>query len=182
MTYETIDSSSDTKVNGSLIKGYLNYIKKTWGAEGLNQCLADIKLDASVLKEGRWYKDEINSHLLTWIAEKKGPEYVEKAGTYLIKNLGFLSYVMRFTRIQTLLKKAPVNYNDAFNYGKVKVELFDKKAIIKMKNTARDNYTCGAWLGAYKGMMEITRTKGTVIERQCEKDGSPHCEFVMEWK
>ena len=78
----------DPKLRGSVILGYLKFIKKTWGVSGLEQCTKDLGLDMSAIKDGGWYRETISGQVLAWISNNKGPEYVEKAGAHVIKNLG----------------------------------------------------------------------------------------------
>ena len=128
-----------------------------------------------------WYPEKRSADILAWIREKKGIEYVEDCGRYTVKDLGILSYIVRFITIETMLKKAPDSFHDAFNYGQIELEIHDDHAIIKMKDTAIDENTCPAWVGVFKGMLEMTKTKGTVKEIQCELKGSECCIFRMDW-
>jgi predicted hydrocarbon binding protein len=68
-----------------------------------------------------------------------------------------------------------------FTYGKMDVAIEDRRAVIKMFDTAEHEYSCRTWLGAFKGIMDRTHTKGTVNETQCQRKGAPHCEYVMVW-
>ncbi|MBI5000443.1 MAG: DUF2378 family protein [Euryarchaeota archaeon] len=111
----------------------------------------------------------------------KGVECVEKCGAHTTKDLGALSYIVRFMDIRTVLKKAPESFRDAFSYGSLDVEIGDRRAVIKMKDTAVDDHACPAWLGCFKGVLEVTKTPGTVRETQCQLKGASHCEFLMEW-
>lgn len=167
-----------------MILGYLKFIKKTWGLSGLEQCAKDLSLDYKAIKDGGWYSEKISGKVLAWIAKNKGPEYVENAGSHVIKNLGILSYVVRFAKITTLLRKSPKGYSEAFGYGRVEVDLHENKrqAIIRMIDTALDEYSCAAWLGAYRGMLEMTKTRGRVREIRCQRAGADFCEFLMEWE
>ena len=170
------------QIRGSVLIGYLKFIKKKWGAEGVNQCCETIGMSPKDFKEGAWYDQGYDTKIIDWIAKTKGAEYVEIAGNSAIKNLGIFAYLVRFVSIKTMLKHAPENYKDAYTFGSLKVELGDKSARIIMKDTRVDEYSCTAWLGALRGTLEMTRTKGTVTETQCQGKGAPHCEYLMEWE
>jgi predicted hydrocarbon binding protein len=98
-----------------------------------------------------------------------------------VKDLGVLSYIVRFTNITSLLKRAPESYADAFNYGQLEVDIKEKSATIKIIDTAVDEYTCPAWIGAFRGMLELTKTNGTVRKTHCQLNGASHCEFIIKW-
>ena len=99
-----------------------------------------------------------------------------------VKNLGLLSYIVAFSDVKSLLRKAPQNYAEAFSYGKMEVSLEDKRAVVRMFDTAEHECSCRTWLGAFKGILERTHTRGTVKETQCQRKGAPHCEYLMEWE
>lgn len=173
----------EAELRGSVILGYMKFIKTKWGAQGLKEMSQATGLDPKNYKEGGWYPSEDSSKILQWIHDIKGPEFVPIAGNYLIKNLGILAYVLRFMNPKTILAKAPGSYRDAFKYGKMKVDFIgEKKAEVKMKNVAIDQYACPAWHGAFEGMLELTKTKGTVEKVQCQLDGAPYCLYIIQWE
>lgn len=170
------------KIRGSALLGYFKYIKKTWGEDGLNECMTATHLDPKQLVEGQWYDDALGSKIMKWLVDTKGPQYLEKLGYNTVKDLGLISYIIRFTNVKSLIKRMPESYRDAFNYGWLKVEIREKDAIVRIKDNATDDYACPAWIGVLRGMMEATNTKGKVTERLCQRKGGPYCEFVLEWQ
>lgn len=173
---------SEDTLRGSVIIGYLNFVKKTWGVQGLNECIQATGADPAKVKEGGWYDFKSSNNILKWINDVKGPEYVVMAGNYLIKNLGMLAYVLRFVNIKTILKRAPEGYSDAFRYGRIRIDIKEKSAKAVMTDVAVDEFACPAWTGALRGMLELTKTKGTVKKTQCQRDGATHCEYEIEWE
>jgi len=174
----------ESVLRGSVIIGYLEYIRKTWGKHGLEELHLATGVDLGMFKPGKWYSPGYSESVLRWISEKGGgPEAVTRAGNYIIKHLGFLSYIMRFANITTLLNKAPASYEDGFRYGSITVNrIDDHSAMVIMKDTAVDDYACPAWLGAFRGMLELTKTTGTVREVKCQRKGAERCEFLVEWE
>jgi len=167
---------------GSMPLGFISYIKKTWGQEGLDQFIKDTGVDPKNLKEGQWYDISSSGIVQEWIFKNKGEEQVVKSGAYTVKNQGLFSYVIRFANIKSILKKAPENHSEVFKCGTMKVDIQDNHAKVIMRDTAADEYSCIAWRGALIGALELTNTKGTVKETQCQlKDGASHCEFLVEW-
>lgn len=172
----------DKKVRGSVVLGYLNFIKRTWGSDGLEECTDSIGLPMKHFEEIQWYNIDILKKIHQWIADEKGEKYIKRGGNYTVKDLGVLSYIVKFVNIKALLKKAPKSYEDAYNFGSVEIDIKDKKAIIKMEDVSFDEYACSGWLGAFEGMLEMTHTWGEVKEVQCQYKGASYCEFEMTWK
>ena len=168
---------------GSVSLGFISYIKKTWGQEGLDQFINDTGMDPKEIKEGEWYDISSAGTVQEWIFKNKGEEQVTKAGAYTVRNQGIFSYVLRFANFKSVLKRAPENHIDVFKCGIMEVIINeDNSAKIIMKDTAVNDYSCISWRGAFMGALELTNTKGTVKETQCQfKDKASHCEFLIEW-
>ena len=175
---------TEMMLRGSVLLGYLKFVKTKWGAQGMKELKEATGLDPASYREGGWYGAGDSEKLLGWIHDTKGPESLVAAGSFLIQNLGFLAYVMRFLNVKTILVRAPESYADAFRYGSIKIDIDGevKRAVAVMKDVAVDPYACPAWLGAFQGMLEMTKTKGTVKETQCQRKGADHCEFLVEWE
>ena len=172
----------DRKVKGSVLLGYMKFVKNTWGQDGLDELIIDIGMSPDI-KESTLYDDDWSTKILAWIAENKGEEYIESAGKYAITYLGDLSHIVGYLDIKSIMKRGSESYSDAFNEGDFIVDLKDTGATIIIRGSGvNDKYACKAWVGVFKGMLEITKTKGTVKEIQCERDGVDHCEFMMEWE
>ena len=167
---------------GSVPLGFINYISTTWGQEGLDQFIKDTGMDPKDIKEGQWYDISSSGRVQEWICNNKGEEQVIKAGTYTIKNQGLFSYVIRFANVKSILKRAPENYMEVFKCGIMEVDIQENHAIVTMRDVAVNEYSCIAWKGALIGVLELTKTKGTVKETQCQfREGASHCEFLIEW-
>ena len=167
---------------GSVILGYYKYIKKTWGNIGEEECTKAIGLNPDQVKESIWYDIKYSEMILEWIYKNKGEEAVVNCGTYTVKDLGFLSYIVRFANVKKIIGRAPESHSDAFKgNGSLKVDIKDNGALITMRNTAVSEYSCMAWRGCFIGVLDMTNTTGTVIEKQCQLKDADHCEFVMEW-
>ena len=171
----------ERKIKGDVLKGYMKFVRKTWGKDGLEELISAIELDPDI-QDGQWYDEIWGIKILEWIAETKGEKYLEESGKFAIMGLGELSHIVEFLDIKSIMKRGSESYQNAFNDGEFIVELGDKSATIKIKGSGiNDKYACKTWTGVFKGMLEITNTIGTVKEIKCERDGETHCEFVMEW-
>ena len=94
-----------------------------------------------------------------------------------------LSYIVRFMNVKTLLNKFPNNYKELFNYGRIEIEVLgEKRARVMLYDCATSEYSCPAWMGAFKGVLEMTNTKGTVKEEKCQLDGGDCCVFLLKWE
>ena len=175
-------TEKEQKCRGSVPLGFINYISKTWGQEGLDQFINDTGMDPNNIKEGQWYDISSSGRVQEWIFKNKGEEQVIKAGTFTIKNQGLFSYVIRFANVKSILKRAPESYNEVFKCGIMEVDIHENHAIVTMKDVAVNDYSCIAWRGALIGVLELTKTKGTVKETQCQYKGeASHCEFLVKW-
>ena len=170
-------------MKGGVMLGYFNFIRHKWGEGSVAECIEATGVDPGKLKEEISYPGKMDERVLRWISETKGMDYVQELGVHAVKNLGELSYLVKFVNIRNLLMKFQENYHDTFQYGELSV-LMDKagkRSTIIMKNCNSQEESCMAWLGAFEGMMELTRTKGTVklIKRQIDGDG--YDEYLLNW-
>lgn len=178
---KNIGTEDGKKVRGSVLKGFLKYIEKTWGKEGIEDFLQFVAIDPDKIKEGLWYDADLLSKIHRWLFENKGKEALRRGGAHTVKSLGMLSYIVRFLHIEKLLKKASESYDDAFTYGTVEADIQSNQAIVKMKNVVIDEYTCTAWKGVFEGALEVTKTKGAVEFIKTKKMGENDCFFIIRW-
>ncbi len=174
---------TDRRLKGGVLLGYLDFIKSEWGQEGLEECLEELDIDMSQIMPDEFYGLGMDEKIMKWISGR-GMEYVKKSGQHTVKNLGSLAYLVRFVNIKHLLKKAKDNYQDAFDFGDVSVlaDDFSKRAVVIMKDSNFIEESSIAWEGAFEGMMEVTRTKGTVKRTKCQIRGDPYDEFILDWQ
>jgi hypothetical protein len=171
----------ERKVRGSVLNSYLKFINKKWGKEGGEQCLRDITWEGRFV-EGMYYPDEIREKILIWIRKEKGEEYIREAGNYVVKNLGLLSWIVRFANPKILAKKFPDNYNEVYSFGRVEVDTQEDNVIfIRLFDVNRIKESCLSWQGVCEGAMEITKAKGTVQKMKCQVDGDEYCEYRLEY-
>ena len=170
-------------IRGHVINRYLDFIKKTWGADGLEQAkkesdLAEIKIDDS-----KFYDNEIMLRILKWISKNHGIERVRQAGKFTVKNLGLFSYLVRFLSMETMLHKAEERYRELYKFGNIDIELFDNRAVATLTDSTMTKENCMGWMGVLEAMLEMTKTKGTVSHPECHVgDDGNRCVFVVEWQ
>ena len=176
---------ADKKVRGVVLDAYFKAIKKHWGELGVKECEEYIGIRYKDIKERIWYPAEYHAKIHRWIGDRAGAKYVAIAGSFSIKNMGFLSYLARFISIKTLLKKAPRSFEDAYNFGTMEVEVDEEKkeALAKLKDVVIDKYSCYGWKGVFEGGLEATKTGGKVeiIEDHPDK-GEKDCFMKISWK
>jgi uncharacterized protein (TIGR02265 family) len=172
----------ERKVRGSVINGYLKFVEKTWGKEGLERCLVETNIKDLDIKDGGKYPNAMLVSVITWISKTYGMEYVRKAGRHTVKNLGLLAYIVRFTSIETMLGKAKTAYQEAYDFGEVSMKISGKHAIASMKGVSEIPENCEGWIGALEALLEITRTVGTVNHTKCQLKGDDRCEYEIKWE
>jgi hypothetical protein len=174
---------TERKLKGGVLLGYLNYIKYEWGQKALEQCLSDTGVKPENIKPDTMYSLTNDEKVMKWIGSR-GLEYVRKSGNFTVKNLGSLAHLVRFVNIKHLLKRAKDNYADTFNFGEVSIlsDEFGKRAVVIMKDCNFIEESGIAWEGAFEGMLEITRTKGTVKRNRNQVKGDPYDEYILDWE
>jgi hypothetical protein len=174
---------NERKLKGGVILGHFDFIRHQWGDDGVQECNEATGVDPRHLEAEKLYSTEINERVLKWLSTTKGIGYVRKAGNHTIRNLGSLSYLVRFVNIKHFLRKAKENYEDTFQFGDVSVLMdpHSKHASVIMKDCNTVEESCAAWLGAFEGMMEITHTKGKVKQNKYQHKGDEYDEFILDW-
>lgn len=175
---------ADRKVRGVVLDAYFKAIKKHWGKQGVDKCAEYVGVHPDEIKKRMWYPAEYHTKMHRWIGDKAGPKYVTIAGSFSIKNMGFLSYLARFISVKTLLKKAPKSFEDAYNFGTMKVEVDEEKkeALAKLKGVVIDKYSCYGWKGVFVGALEATKTGGNVKIIDHPDKGDKDCFLEISWK
>ncbi len=169
------------KIRGTILNGYINYIKRNWGQKGITDFEEYLGESVDQINESEWYNSDLLKKAHLFIADK-GPDHVRLAGQYEIQNLGLLSYLVKYFNVKTLLKKAPKNYKEGFSYGESEIEIGDKEAVVKLKNVMIDQHVCDAWQGVLEGALKATNTEGVVKPIFPEDRGEFDCFYKVEWK
>lgn len=173
----------EKKIRGAVFDGYFKAIKKRWGKKGVEECAEHIGIHPDDINEKKWYPVGYHSKMHQWIGDKGGSEYVTIAGKHGIKNMDFLSYLARFVSVKTLLKKAPKNIGEAYNFGSMDIEVDEEndEALVKIKGVVIDNYSCYGWKGIFIGGMEATKTEGEVEIIDHPDKGEDDCFLKLSW-
>jgi hypothetical protein len=108
-------------------------------------------------------------------------EYVVEAGKYAPKNMGvFASFFAAVIGIERMLRRGEDVYKTVFNFGEIRIHINGRKAVVEIKGGRVTEYSCAAWKGAFEGIMEVTKTIGTV--KPLEPDEPEDCKFLLEWR
>ena len=175
---------TEKHTRGSVIRGYVDYVRKTWGEAGVKELCLALNFDLGSIEDKQWYDEKLSADILDWIKDNKGLKFVELCGKHTIQHPGtLLAFLLKFMSVKSILKRAGPTFKEGFDYGEVDVEMLDdNRAVVYMKNVSVDENSCLAWLGALEGLLEMTGVKGTVKEIKCQRTGAQYCEFLMEWK
>lgn len=171
----------ERRTRGSVLNGYLKFIKEKYGGAELKVARADMGIDNLNFKDGQYYQDEIIGNVLRWINRNKGEDAVKEAGRFLLHNMGILSWMVRFSDFYTLALKFPKNYGEVYAFGSCEIDVSNPK-IIKMvlKDVCYYEEACLVWEGICVEALAITKTKGTVTHSGCGRQGKMECVFVIE--
>jgi predicted hydrocarbon binding protein len=171
----------ERKARGSVVNGYLKYVEKTWGKDGLARCRKEANLEGLEIIDGKLYPNEMVLSILKWISKNYGVAYVRKAANFTVKNLGLLSYIVRFSSIESMLQKSADAYKEAYDFGEVHMRFTPHKAMALMKDVSVIHENCDGWIGALEALLELTHTKGRVTHTKCQLKGDERCEYEITW-
>ena len=171
----------ERKVRGSILNSYMGFISKKWGREGYRHCMSDIGLWGE-FRDGNYYQDPIRENILRWISREKGEEYILECGRYIAGNLGILSWLVRFSDPKAVASKFPKNFSEIYTYGRIETDTSrDGVILVRLYDVCRIKECCDVWRGVCEGVLEATRTKGTVEETKCQVKGDKCCEFSIRY-
>lgn len=164
---------------GSIFLSYFKFIKYKWGVSGLETAVKDLGFGPEDFKESGWYDMDLNDRTVGWISENKGEKYLEELGEYIVRDLGLLSYIVRFMNIESFLKKFRKNYYELFDYGSIEFSVEGPDITIRIKDNSVSTYSCPVWLGSCRGMLKATNTQGEAKKTHCQIKGHTHCQYVI---
>jgi hypothetical protein len=154
----------ERKVKGAVANGYLKFIKRKWGVQGMKNAMeyAGMKQEP---KDGEWVSLKSTYALLEWIEKEHGKEYIVEAGKGMMKGMGgdfkfMFAVVIGFERVLDKVKKEISTL--LFKGSGVEINKEGKSATIRLKGFKMGDVSCMAWKGALMGVMDVTKTKGTV--------------------
>ncbi|MCK4756989.1 MAG: hypothetical protein KAS67_00900 [Thermoplasmata archaeon] len=169
-------------IRGHVINRYLSFIKNTWGKDGMEQAIEECGISEIKVDDSIFYSNEIMERILKWISTNHGMDRVKQAGKYTAKNLGLFAYMVRFMSMEAMLHKAEERYRELYKFGDIDIEIHDKKAIARMRDVSGIEENCQGWLGVLEAMLEMTKSKGTVAQIECQVNGDASCIYVVEWQ
>lgn len=173
--------SEERLLRGSVIRGYLKFIKKKWGKAGMGQCLKEVGMDEDI-NEGSYYKGAIHIGILRWIRKEKGDEFLREAGKFTVLNLGIMSWLMRFVDPPTVATKMQENQSEIYKYGRAEVDTSKPgRVLVKFFDLLKYEEEYIAWIGVCEGILEGTKTEGKVTLLKRTLDGEPHAEYLIEY-
>ena len=151
-------------IKGAIFNGYLSFIKKKWGNEGVRKAMEYVKVKQEP-KDGEWVSLEKTYGLLDWIEKEHGRDYIVDAGKWMMKGMGgdfkfMFAAVMGFERVLNRVQKDISKL--LFKGNGVEIVKDRKSATIRLKDFRMGDTSCLAWKGALLGVMEVTKTKGDV--------------------
>ncbi len=162
---------------GAVPNGYMKFIKRKWGVSGLEEAMKYAGIEKRP-KDSEWFPMRKSDMLLEWIYRNKGEKQVIEAGRFAAKDLGIFGYLFSsILGLDRLLERSRETYPRMFNYGRMIYEKDGNRAIVIMKGVKLSEYTCLAWEGGIKGLMEIT--KSTANLRRIEVESDRDCKYSI---
>ncbi|NPA75148.1 MAG: DUF2378 family protein [Euryarchaeota archaeon] len=169
------------KIRGAVVKGYLAFIKRKWGIQGLEDAKSEVGLTGEI-SEGNWYPIETACALVDWVGKHHGERYIVEMGREMPKNIGgelkfVFAALIGFDRLLKRLQRDIPSM--MFKGAEVVVTRNGKKNVdIELKHVRVSDNSCLLWKGALEGMLAATRTKGSVKQLPTDEDS---CKFNVTW-
>ncbi len=171
----------ERKVRGSILNSYMGFVTKKWGRDGYRLCMSDIGLWGE-FRDGNYYQDAIRENILRWISREKGEEYLKECGKFIATNLGILSWLVRFSDPKTIANRVPKNFSEIYSYGRIETNTDkDGEIVVRLFDVCRIRESCEVWFGVCEGILEATKTNGSVEETKCALKGDSYCEFKITY-
>ena len=175
----------ERQVRGDVLIAHFGFVKRKWGADGVNKVIADAGFDPTNLNPKDWYPDTYDLDYLRSIERHSGTgdgHIAFQSGFHAATHLGLLGYIARIMPIKALLSRSLSHYKDAFTYGELHiVELEEEYAILRFVNLGPEQLVCHSWTGAFEGLLKISGNKGTVEHTACRHHGDEFDDFKMSW-
>jgi hypothetical protein len=172
----------EKRLKGSVLLGYMKFIMKKWGSDGLEEASRDIGLKFDDIQDSAFYPKLYVDNIYEWLVRTHGRDKIIEANKFAVKNIGMISYILKFVRIERVVRSIEPGISDGLDFGRVEVGLGEKTATVKMYDINDSELDCLGWMGALEGMLEMTKTMGVVEEVMCSNKGADHCEFIMTWE
>ena len=175
---------SQREVAGAAITGYLNYVKKAKGSEGLNSCLRQTQLDVIGIKEPLRYPYDYQIRVLKWIQANQGDEALVRAGRFAATDIGVLKFFARFASVEGIMKNAEERYKKTLFFGSIETKLMEPgHAEVVITDGNDDRVNCIAWKGVLMGLGDLAKLKRMEVkEVKCRFiDGGDMCIYDCRW-
>ena len=176
------EEEANRKIRGRVIKGYIKFIKKKWGSDGLTSCQKETGVDLSNIIDERWYPNKNSYDIQKWLAERHGLDMCRQLWFSVATNIGVISYIARLAGFKRVLDRAAEEYRENLTHGKIRVDMDKKSAKIYFKDVNSGETQCTTWIGIFEGIMHITKTKGSVKKVACELNGDENCIYELHWE
>ena len=70
------DKKKTRRCKGRIINGYLKFVKKKWGKDGVDQCVKVVGKELKNVQDDRWYPVTLTDDVIHWIADTHGMDAV----------------------------------------------------------------------------------------------------------
>ncbi len=178
----TMPGQNQRLARGDVLLGYQKFIKKKWGADGLEACIKETGHDFSMYKNDKWYPNDWCDDILKWMAKTHGIDYCRQLGKDLTENVGMIEFAAKIMGIERVLDRGGDQFKRSFDFGQIDIERTNKEARVIFTDVSICEEACMAWKGGLEGIMKITGAKGTVEEVECQLKGSSKCVYIMKWQ
>ncbi len=173
---------NDNELSGQIIISMINYVRKRWGERGVSDLEGDTGIKAGGIKEGMFYPLDHAGKVMAHVKDRYGPENIRKMGRFQVKDIGFKRYLARFVPPEKVLRLIRESYHKMTKVGTMGIKETKGGAEITMTDFIKNEDLVELWTGVYEGVLEMTRTKGSVETDAGELTDKGLVIFSVTWK
>jgi DNA-binding MarR family transcriptional regulator len=173
------------KIRGSSVVRFLDYLRKVRGTRAVADAIRDWSVDPAGLTEETWLSVESCAEFLDLIERAFGDGsygYIRKLFCEAMSTFPTVrEQLTKAIPLTALAERAPIVYAKEWNYGRLEVSTDRRKVTMRHYDWMPTAAMCAMFHGIYEGGLAYRRVKGKVTKTQCVRNGSDHCEYVVEW-
>lgn len=170
------------KIDGQVILNFRDFVKKTYGRDGLETMEDELPFDLSSVYEGVAYPIEYVNHCMEYIKETYGMDTLYNAGRFSMGNMGIKRYLSLLMPPKKILEKLEVSVPKVNNAVSLEIEYNDEGALVTMHGPEWNEMNSVFWKGMLKGALDVTKTKGEVKMEESDAAGIDEVYYSLVWK
>ena len=173
------------RVRATIVLQCTEFLQRAKGEAAARAALRAWSVDSDALTENDWLPVDVYDEFLELVEAAFGDgsyEFIRKMCAHAVPRVSVVKeQIMRLIPLEALAERATIAYNAEWNYGRLVVKTGKRWAAFSHYDWAPTPPMCSVIQGAYEGVLEARRVKGTVTKTRCVRSGDDHCEYLVQW-